>query len=258
MTELGWHLMHRLVDDRVFASTPEELRLASRIVLERGRDYDLLSFGFADDHLHTLVVCDRRRAGRFAQVVETALHKRLRLPAPFAPFFPEPIRRQGHLQNTFGYCIRQDQLHRLDRDPFHDGTMLPSLLGLRVLGAWASGRVRRYLPRVDRPALLGLGPRLLGLDADPEPRWDFLREAAAAAAAVESLRGIPPAVVAARRAAVHAGHGPLGTGRLTTLLDIGRSTVCRMLRSPSDPALLCAVELQLRVRSHQNDEGAAA
>ena len=250
MTELGWHLMHRLIDDRAFLPTPADLRLASRIVLERGLDYDLLSFGFADNHLHTLVTCDRRRAGRFAQVVETALHKRLQLQTPFAPFFPEAVRRQAHLVNTFRYCIRQDELHRVHRDPLHEGTILPSLLGLRALGSWATLRVRRHLPRIDRSDLLELAPALAALGRPEVSRdWDLLLDSAASAIAVPELTGRAPPVVQARRAAVHVASGAVGPGRIAGLLRTSRATVERMRASTPDPAVLRAVDLQLRVRS---------
>lgn len=250
MTELGWHLMHRLADDRPFICSVTDIRRAARIVLERGRDYELLAFGLADNHLHTLVACERRRAGRFAQVVETALHKRLQLDAPFAPFFPEPVLRQAHLYNTFRYCIRQDEHHRLNRDPFREGTNLPELLGLRALDAWNVGLVRSHLPRISRVELLDLAPRLAALEAPvQEPRWSLLADAAAAAALVPDLDGRSVAHMQARRAAVHRAVQELPSTRVADLLDASRSTVKRMRRGPPEPAMLRAIELQLQVRS---------
>ena len=250
MPELGWHLMHRLVDDRVLVPSTPALRLASRIVLERGRAFGLLSYGFADNHLHTLVLCDRRRAGRFAQVVETALHKRLRLDVPFGPFFPEAVRRQGHLYNTFRYCIRQDELHGVGLDPFGDGTALPSLLGLRVPGAWLIGLVRTHLPRITRADLLELTPAVGAARAPGvEPGWDLLADAAAAANALADLGGSFSPVREARRAAVHLASPRLRTGAIAERLATSRTTVKRLRRGAPDEALVRAVELQLQLRS---------
>ena len=250
MPELGWHLMHRLVDDRVFILSPGDLRLAARIVLERGQRYGLLAFGFADNHLHSLLVCDRRQAGRFAQVVETSLHKRLRLEVPFSPFFPEPVRRQGHLYNTFRYCIRQDTIHQLHRDPFRDGTNLPSLLGLRVVGAWNTSVVRAHLPRIGRPELLELAAGFDALDTPPaEPRWGLLADAATAAAMVPRLDARSLDAAHARRAAVHLAADRVRPRTLAEHIGASRTSVWRLRQQTTDPALVSAVDLQLRLRS---------
>ena len=81
-------------------------------------------------------------------------------------------------------------------DPWHDASVLPDLLGLRVLGGDVRERVRERLPRVDRRRLLEiLGVEALHAGAD----LAIGVEAAAAAVARADLSGKARCVVAARR-----------------------------------------------------------
>jgi hypothetical protein len=250
MDPLAWHLMLRLADDRVIAREASDLRLGARAVLAIGRTSGLLSFGFADTHLHVLLTCDRSTAGRFAQRLGISLRRRLTLGAPFVPTRFRPIEGQHHLRNAFIYVLRQDTRHEIGRDPFCDGTALPDLLGARWLDPTLSGRVRAWLPRLRRAQLLELMP--LGearAATDPVPPGPLLADAAAAAIGLPDLRGKRPDVVAARCAALHLARERLPAGEARALLGIGKATCTRLSRRPSDPGLSRAIRLQLELRA---------
>jgi hypothetical protein len=75
-----------------------------------------------------------------------------------------------------------------------------------------------------------------------------LADAAAAALALPALRGRTPAVVAARRAAVHAAGDRMTPAELADALSVDERTIRRLRAQPPDVALRCAVDLQLRLR----------
>lgn len=141
----------------------------------------------------------------------------------------------------------QDTHHGFGHDPHHDSSNLPDLLGLRVIGTWTATHVRQYLPRVDRAALL---QHLGAPDLDQRPLdLTGLADAAAAAIGVAALNGRDPAVVAARRAAIHVARRQVGTKAVATALSCSAQTVRRLATDAPDPRFVRAVEGQLRLRS---------
>jgi len=254
MDALGHHIRLRLEDDRVIAPGPENRRVVTRVVLAQARREHLLAFRLVDTHLHIEVGCGREAAGRLAQRIEGSLRKRLEL--RFVPAYVKLIQDQQHLNNTFRYVLDQERHHGLDTDPFHDGSNLPDLLGLRVLGQFTAENVRALLPRITRRDLLGY----LGLpDLDGSPiRYDHLEPAAAAAAGLGELRGSTSEVVAARSAAVRVAGDEIPLGHLAGLLDVSIRTVQRIRSLPVDERLVVAVRRQLWLRSWAEEKGRTA
>jgi hypothetical protein len=256
MGELAWHVTMRLSDDRVLAPTTAERRVVAGVLLRCGATAGLLAFGTADTHLHALVACPRRRAGRFARDVESAIRRRLRFDAPFQPARFTAVRDQSHLRRAFRYVLRQDARHDLGRDPLREGTNLPDLLGARLAGAHTVARVRALLPRVRRGELMALFAHEPG-DLPLPPRamptcpasLTDLREAAAAAGLLRSFDRTTAAALVVRRAAVEiARRAGLGTGPTATLLGVDRATVRRLADRPVDPAMVEAIRQQLELR----------
>jgi hypothetical protein len=236
----------RLVDDRVIARTPAELRLASRILLEQGGASCLLSFCVVDTHVHAVPACSRAEAGCFARRAEGSLRKRLRLP-PFERARFRPIVEQSHLRAAVLYVLRQAHRHGSLLDPAHEGSSLPDLLGFRVLDTELPARLRAYLPRLRADDVApGLVSKLMTLT----PSLDLLAEAAAAAIGVASLAGRQPVVVAARRAAVHAVGAVADPKRIAGLLQVEARVVRRLLREQPDARLVTAIGRQLRLQTH--------
>lgn len=191
-----------------------------------------------DTHAHALVACDREEAIRFARAVSIALQKSLRPGARFERTRVKPIVDRRHLYGTFHYILRQHEHHGVTSDPFHDGSHLPDVTGLRCIGDSLEAAVRGHLQRLE----LMLPPRGELLPV-------HLVDAGAAALALPDLRGKSPDVVLARAAVVQVGCTVGVTRELADLLAIGRSTVNRLRKAPVPRALLRAVEGQARWRA---------
>ncbi len=276
---LGFHLSLRLADDRVIAPSAEARREVAAAVLKVGREAELLAFGLADTHLHLLAACDRGAAGRLAWRVELSVQARLRPKVGFDPPRWWPVRDQRHLGRAFPYVLSQDH-HGAFRDPFRDGTNLPDLLGLRLIGRYTASNVRRRLPRVGREELVALleGPREGGDDGGREAGgaaflgWpsegsgegstesggagaEVVADAAAAAACLGSLAGRTAPVVAARRAAVHAADDTVAASELAAALGVSARSLRRLAAESPDPALVAAIRGQIALRLGRRPEG---
>ena len=153
------------------------------------------------------------------------------------------------------YVLRQASHHAPGLDPFHDGSSLIDLLGMRVIADDLAPRLFSWLPRLDRSDLAAE----LGALLDPSVELVFahLPEAAAAAFALPTLTGRSSLVARARRAAVHAAP-ELATAELAELLGVSRSCVQHLRLEPIPTWECAAVKLQLRVRSAHAARDAAA
>jgi hypothetical protein len=244
---LGYHVIQRLEDDRVLVRDTAARRVYAEAVLRLGKDAGLFCFGLPDNHSHVGLECDRATAGRFAQRLGTALRKRLELPVPFEPARLRPIRDQGHLVNAFGYIAAQAEHHGIDADPWLEATVVPDLLGLRVIGGYVLKRVRALLPRLRREHLL----EKLGIDR-LEGGHDLtdLSDAAAAIIARSTLVGRRVRVLRARRAAVHVARAEgAKTAQIAELLALSSRTVRRLARKDAPASYVRAVKLQLGLRA---------
>jgi hypothetical protein len=239
--------MMRLANDAAIASTPEQRRVLSRVVLEKARPANLLAFGQADTHLHAETASDRSDAGEAARAIEISLRRQLAIEAPFARAQLKPIESAQHLYATFRYVLRQPERHGIEADPRREDSNLPDLLGLRRIGSYTRANVRRWLPRVTREELLArLGVTDLN-PVDAEHSLDQLIEAALAATALPSLDSIRPEAVAARRAVVALAGDRWRAAALAPRLHVDVRTIARLRESSVDPALLDAIRRQLRL-----------
>ncbi len=246
---IGQHVMMRLEDGRVIATSSTAYRLAASALLAQGEARGLIAFRVVDSHVHALLLCDREAAGAFARYAGGSLSKRLGLEAPFSPARFEAVRSQSHLVNAFRYVLRQEHRHGVALDPFHDGSSLPELLGLRVVAPWLALRVRAHLPRLSDHELAAL----VGLDRlEHAAIATSSRSVADATAAAFALPAVDaprtPTVVRARRAALHAAPN-LSLAALATALGISRATAYRLRSLPPLQGDVRAVRLQSALRS---------
>jgi hypothetical protein len=247
MPALGYHISLRLCEDRVLTPTPAERRIAARVILGQGRAANLVNFSIPDTHAHMNCATDRTTSNELARRVELSLGKRLHLPIGFDRARVKPVRDVWHQMRVFNYLFDQYRKHGLDWDPLFEGTSLPDLLGLRLIGTYTQENVRRYLPRVRKEQLLTwLGCSSIS-PADGPP--ELLLDAAAAAAALPSLTGRSQEVQAARRAIVEIAGPQLRQRPLAELMGISRTSLHRLKQRPVDQQLVQAVRLQLGLRA---------
>jgi hypothetical protein len=240
---LGEHITMRLRNDAVIARTAEERRAVARAVLGKAIGCRLLAFGLADTHLHLLVACARAAAGRLAAVIALSLHRRLRLESGFSPAHFTPVKDARHLYSAFSYVLRQAERHKLTVDPLREASNLPDLLGLRPLGGYTRGNVRRILPRVQRADLLEL-LQLPALEPASTPISEIVL-ATLAATALPDLDGRALHVVEARRAAIEVVGSALPVSACARLLAIEERSVYRLRERPADAELVLAIRRNL-------------
>lgn len=238
------HVTMRPASDGGIARTPAEMRHAAQIIHAHARG--LFAFRVADTHVHMLLLGGRAAAGRTAQAVEVALRAGLGIPVAFERARIRPIEDQGHLARALRYVLQQEKHHGTDLDPAHDGSSLPDLLGLRVLGDGALfRRVRTHLPRLEAAEVRRWGD-LEEIERFPlDPR--HLCEAAAGAFALRDVATNTPRSFLARCAAAHA--LPLPSGELARWLGVDARSVRRLRLAPAPAPSIRAVDLQLRLRT---------
>jgi len=256
MRALAWHIMMRLREDAVIAPSADARRTLARIFHRHGREAGLLAFGAADTHIHSVVVSSRETAGEFARRVEITLQYHLKPHTGFAPAHLKPIRDMWHLENALHYVLRQRQRHRLRMDPFHDGTCLPDLLGLRVGFPGVQAQVEAHLSRFRReslhtylaPSSLSSGltvPEIQALVRSPNRQAVFL-EAGLSAFAGRSTRCADR--VRAKGAAAQALTPVLSQKHIAELLGTSPGHL-RRLRRRTSPALRRATLRQIQLRA---------
>jgi hypothetical protein len=147
MSHIAIHLMLRLEDDRVIATSTAARRKITRSILRVGRPFGLVAFRAADTHVHLQALCDLRAAGQLGRRAAIALRRSLALPVRFKPCHVKPINDQAHLYRAFHYILRQDDHHDLNVDTYHEASNLPDLLGMRLVGRYTWENMRAHLPR---------------------------------------------------------------------------------------------------------------
>ncbi len=247
MSHLAQHMRTRLLDGRVIATTTEERRLAMRTIFRLTLGSNLLAVALVDAHLHLLAMCSSRAASVLVHRIEASLKQRLGLPVGFAMYPHEPVRDARHLRYGFRYVLTQHDHHGLQIDPHREGTNLPDLVGLRLVGTETHANVRRWLPRISRAELLGwLGaPRLKPAH---EPVGAAV-EAGLAAACLGELHGSARPAQEVRRAVLEVMGRRVSVMELAAQLGVTERTVHRLRRRPVDPRLVEAVRLQLGLRN---------
>lgn len=242
---IAWHFNHSLVDRRVIARSVAERRLLARSVIRIGADHGLAAFRCSGTHLHYLLFCDRERAGRFMQRVSESLRRGLASPVGFAIGYGKAVDSQRYLRSAFGYVVGNTDKHEIAYDPLHEASMLPELLGLRLLGGDAPRLVREHLPSVTRRSLLGY----FGLqELRVSDRLEHVAVASAAALALPALRGRGARLQRARVALVSHVGGRLSGAEIASLAGVSPRTLRRLRAVEPEPALLRAVGLQVALR----------
>jgi hypothetical protein len=249
MHELGHHVVLNLRGRRLLAPTAPARRELARIVIERGRGHGLLAFAAPDTHLHLVTTAGRSEAGELARSVAYAIQRRLRPGAAFERSWLEGITSHGHLHRTALYALRQHERHRVREDPHRDASLLPDLLGLRVLGTDLVATVEEALPRLHEGELLAAaGWGELDLGAWVESTVG-LADAAAAAAGRAHLEGGRGEAAAARRAAVAVGLELTEPAEVSRLLGLTDRAVRKLRAEAPDPPLVRAIRRQLALRA---------
>lgn len=234
------------------SSTPMTWRILARTILEKAHELALLSFGFADNHLHIEIAAERGPAGEFARRLSLSLGRRLPHVRGFERAWIEPVSSGRHLYKLFDYILRQRDHHKLAIDPLREATCLPDLLGLRPRGLFIAQAVKNHLPRVDRQRLLALY-RVPSLEPADGP-LERLVDAGLAAAALEDLRGKSPEVCAVRRSIVSIAGNRLASPTLKDMLQVSARTLRRIRTERPDPSYERALRLQLALMVHKESE----
>jgi hypothetical protein len=251
---IAWHITARLSLDRLLATSPLEYRSLARVVRDNatprtGFDPGLVAYSMPDSHLHLLVRCDRRTAGRFVRCLESALCRRMPLPVGFERARFTPVNTQRHLCYAFDYILRQHERHESQSDPYREATSLPDLLGLRLSSAFVANNANRCMPRLDPSHLVKHLGHPLRQGTNPE----VLVASACAVMLIDSLQGNRPDAVLARRLAVHWGaEQGLKHVDIASCLGLSPRSVRRSLRRQVDPSLTTAVGLQVGLREVNN------
>ncbi|MBN1334890.1 MAG: hypothetical protein JXB39_02915 [Deltaproteobacteria bacterium] len=225
-------------EPRPFAPTLAARRALASIVLDVGDSWGILGFRASGSNLRILAACGRPDAGRLAQATAVALRRTLGLP------------RLGRTRLEAVSDGLPDRLRSIladpgDRDPFHDASALPDLVGLRVLGDGARARAGTLAPGIGRDAWLAL----LGVpDLQPSDDPAFLADGAAAAVGLPDLASNLPRAVAARRAVVAIAWPRLGLPEVADLLAVTRRAAHNYRSDGAHPALVEAVRLQAGLR----------
>ena len=242
---LGFHLVVRSRSGAQLAATATKRRQLARIVLTVSKDFALLAFGLADNHLHLYPVEERGRTHELGRRLCIALSRGLAVAGGLFTSLIKPVADSSHAYKLFDYVLRQGMRHQLDSDPLLEATNVPDLLGLRPLGVRTALLVRRHLPRVARKQLLGL----LGVESlEPadEP-LDAVVEAGLAAAALTTLDG-GQASRQLRRAVAEVVGKRLPRPRLARLLALQPRSLRRILSEAAPRELVQAIRLQLDLR----------
>jgi len=257
MHDLGHHIMIHSDDDRVLAPSDAARRALAEAVYRVAAPFPLLGFGAADNHLHLVVLCDRRQAARFAGRLLCALHWALDLPVAFFPVRYKRLADQYHLITAFHYCLGQRNKHAVQSDPYLDASSLPELLGLRLVPTDSITRVREQVARLGRDRLLGhLGAEHLEpasndiiTDLVVAGRGHLLRDAACGALGRPALVGRSAHVVRARNALVKVLSTCCTTPQIAELVGRSPSQVRHLRTLARQPQLERAVSLQIALRA---------
>ncbi len=245
-----WHCTCRLRDDREIATDPASVRAAVTRVLTKCLPRGLVIFCVVDNHAHALLASDRKTAGETMRRLELSFHWHLDLSRRFERARFKAIVDRDHLWRTVPYILRQVERHRVQTDPFWEGSALQDLLGLRWPGRALRGRLLQHLPRLRDENL----HRWLGVGSDVLSQWDdelraeqlvFLAGAAAAAFAIPTVRARGRRGQLAIRAACQAVAPEIRTFTLARTLGIPLRTAGRARVASIDVAAIRAVRRQV-------------
>jgi len=187
----------------------------------------------------------RANAGEFARRVEISLQYHLDLHTGFAEAHLRDVRDQHHLQRAFHYILEQRERHNLPLDPFHDGSSLPNLVGLRFGLGDLKGRVRDRIPRLD---LGGLGDRY-GVANPRDTHFRLEDLPASVQSATLSTMDENPRTTLIKAAAAQALGTQFSREEVCEALKISARQVSRLRQRPVPAPLVTALRNQLSLRA---------
>lgn len=248
---LTFHLTFATRGRQPVAPTEEIRRALVRVIVRIAGKF-LVLFCVVDDHVHVVVLCKRKQAGRLAQSLVLAL--RAASPVRVREADITPVSSREHMVELVGYVLTQSDHHGLATPmPLWSGSCFADLMGARLIPGWRFNIVEA-LPRFrGRDAYIAVG---LPAEALQPASMVRVRELGAwrLAAAAASTLGVGPAligqaepVVAVRSVVVHLGlQADLGRRELAAALGLTRSGIARLSgRPPPLPAVIRATRLRL-------------
>lgn len=229
-----FHVTLRLTQDCILIRDATARRLAIGLVHQHLGPHGLLAYGFADDHLHFLILGDRQEVGQAIRRLELALRQVLGIPVAFERARIREGEGQRHLANAYPYSMRQPWSHKLNSDDFLEGSSWHELMGTRFDPSDLAGRLKDALPRVDAADYLSLFLDIEGRDpgspatiAAP-PVLDPVSLARGVEAATASLSARGPHGDRVRRWAGVLAAPDLPSQEVAAALGIGLRTVQRV------------------------------
>ncbi len=247
-----WHLTWAS-DGRVALFPNEPARLGAVRALARVAGEWAMLFAIVDDHVHLVVECDRKVAGRVARNGLVAMRKLAA--GPLDPAHIRSVESRAHMQWLVTYVLEQPKKHGLPAHPaLWSGSCFPDLAGARAVPGFAlTTRLAEALPRFrlrEAYATVGLpkteltpvdGDRIRRLGADR-----LCRAAAATLAEPFPLTGKRAPVSLARAAASHLGRiAGIPTSELVHVLGVTPQAVLRLAAKDVAPAVLESVAFRL-------------
>ena len=211
----------------------------------------LVSFGFVDEHGHSVVVEDDGHIGRLGRSVGAALGAVAA--EPLEPVWHEPVENRAHLKAAVRYQLNRPVKHGVPTHPaLWSGSCFPDLLGARVIDGLKL-RLFEVLPRLvpeDLLPMVGLRAGAVRAASDATIRGlGALRvkhAAASAFAAQPGLEGTSGIVVRARRVVAELSRDAgIGTGEVIWALGVTRSGLSRLGQHNVEDAWVLAVRLRL-------------
>ncbi len=245
-----WHLSTASTTRHSLFPSEALRRRAVRTIARVAAD-ELVEFCVVDDHVHTIVLCDRARCGELARMLKLALGPVAAV--PMKPFYIGTIHGRNHMEETHRYVLRQPGHHGLSCHPaLWSGSCFLDLVGAR----WIPGlrlRLGEVLPRLT----LHRTCEIVGLRAAPiAPAPDGLVRAAgpsALVAAAAAACGAAPELVgrraetsrARRIACVLARQVGVPLPELSWALGTHPGSTRKLAASEVEPELLAAVRVYL-------------
>lgn len=243
---MAFHITSRLANSTNLIPTVAAARRLSSQLLRFDPEYRLVLFSCAGDHLHTVALTDRRKAGRLTRALEGAITRACGHDPGFRPGQIQPVWSVEHLEELVHYSLGQHAKHGTAGDPLLESSNLLDLLSIRLVNTSCAELLERQ-PFDLRDSSLA---RYIGGMPSPGTDASRLRDACAVVTGGQRFDGRTALATRARRAAIRISRN-LGCNARTTAALLGVSTTTVSVASgladpPMDQALLLALGLVQR------------
>jgi hypothetical protein len=256
-----WHI--RFSSEERFVLFPDEQtrRAALRRLVKIAGNVMVL-FCIVDEHIHEIVTCDHKRAGRIRQATHRSLQPMTSV--KLEPSYIKEVENRRHLELLVRYVLTQVEHHALSNahPALWSGSCFLDMIGARVLENLHL-QLNRLLPRFKlrqaysyvglpqqeiRP-LNNQGIRARGIG-------DLIGASSSVLAADPSLAGKMQPVVRARRAVVHLAN-QVGFSRADVgwALQISRRGIRSILQKQESESMLHAIRLHLALEAIVHNHG---